>query len=47
MTFPLNLAHIAGQPGVVALRVAFVLTIIALAFIVRQPDRTPPKKEHK
>jgi len=47
MTFPLEFAHLAAQPGIGALRVGFVLTMIALAFIVRQPSKTNRKKEDK
>ena len=47
MTFPLDFAHFTGQPGVVLLRAGFVLTIVALAFIIRQPVRAGRKKEHK
>jgi hypothetical protein len=47
MTFPLEFAHFAAQPGIGALRVGFVLTMIALAFIVRQPSKTNRKKEDK
>ena len=39
MAFPLEFADLAGQPGLGALRVGFILTIIALAFIVRQPAK--------
>jgi hypothetical protein len=47
MAFPLEFADLAGQPGLGALRVGFVLTIIALAFIVRQPPKTHGRKGDK
>ena len=47
MPFPLEFAHLAGQTGLAALRVAFVLTIIALAFIVRQPPKPNRRKGGK
>ena len=47
MPFPLEFAHLAGQTGLDALRVGFVLTIIALAFIVRQPAKPNRKKGDK
>jgi hypothetical protein len=47
MAFPLELADLAGQPGLGALRVGFILTIVALAFIVRQPAKPNRRKEDK
>ncbi len=47
MAFPLEFADLAGQPGLGAVRVGFILTIIALAFIVRQPAKPNRHKEDK
>ena len=47
MTFPLEFAHFAAQQGIGALRVGFILTMIALAFIIRQPSKPSRKKGDK
>jgi hypothetical protein len=47
MPLPLEFAHLAAQPGLGALRIGFVLTIIALAFIVRQPSKSNRRKGGK
>jgi hypothetical protein len=47
MTFPLEFAHLAAQPGIGALRIGFVVIMIALAFIIRQPAKTNRKKGDK
>ena len=47
MSFPLEFAHLAGPPGFAVLRLGFVLTVIALAFLVRQPASTNDRKRNK
>ncbi len=47
MAFPMEFAHLAGQTDLGALRIGFILTIIALAFIVRQPAKPNRHKEDK
>ena len=47
MTLPVGIAHLIAQPGLDALRVGFVVTILALAVIVRQPAKSDRKKDDK
>ena len=47
MPFPLEFASLAGLSGLGALRIGFVITFLALAFIVRQPPKGNRKKDGK
>jgi hypothetical protein len=47
MAFPLEFAVLASHPGLGPLRLGFILTIVALAFIVRQPVKPTRKREDK
>jgi len=43
----IQFAHHAGPPGTFVFFAVFVLTIAALAFIVRQPRKTDREQEEK
>ncbi len=47
MPSPLEFASVAALSGLGALRLGFVITFLALAFIVRQPPKGNRKKDGK
>ncbi len=47
MPTSIEFAYFASPSGMGALRVGFVLTIVALAFILRHPSKATRKKRDK
>ncbi|HVM50579.1 MAG TPA: hypothetical protein VMU04_21310 [Candidatus Acidoferrum sp.] len=47
MILPAEFALLASQAGFDALQAGFVLTMLALAFLVRQPPKAGPRKGGK
>ncbi len=47
MCSPIEIAHCAALAEAGFLRAGFALTIVALAFIIRQPRKTARKQEEK
>jgi hypothetical protein len=47
MPFPLEIADLASGPGLAALRLGYVITVFALAFIIRRAPKPIHRKGGK